>query len=142
MNTIMMALECCVYPDSEKVNCERCGYSCTKAEWVKIDRKLAIDILALLKEQTPAIGGWISVKDRLPNNQNPVIVAVPPHTDAEGEEYIGYVGMAYYTYTGNGGMWCGTDGAVYGAIGEIATPTHWMPIPKAPEDENGDGDNG
>ena len=55
MDTIKMALECCVYPDSEKVNCERCGYSCTKAEWVKIDRKLAIDVLALLKAQEPRV---------------------------------------------------------------------------------------
>lgn len=55
MDTMRMALECCVYPDSVKPNCERCGYSCTKAEWVKIDRKLAIDILAMLKAQEPVI---------------------------------------------------------------------------------------
>lgn len=74
---------------------------------------------------------WISVKDRLPETQNPVIVYVPPHTNDECESYIGYVGMAYYTDFGNG-FWGGTDGNVYGAIGIIHSPTHWMPLPEPP----------
>lgn len=76
--------------------------------------------------------GWISVEDRLPENQNPVIVYVPPYSDGE-EEYIGHVAMAYYTHFANG-YWAGTDGNVYGAIGIIHEPTHWMPIPEPPEE--------
>ena len=78
---------------------------------------------------------WISVKDNRPKDQKPVIVYVPPHTNIYGDEFIGYVGMAYYTYSVNGGYWCGTDGNVYGAIGMIATPSHWMPRPEPPKEE-------
>ena len=76
---------------------------------------------------------WISVKDRLPKNQNPVLVYVPPYNSNE-DDFIGYVGMAYYTSLGDG-WWAGSDGAVYGAIGIIHTPTHWMPLPQPPKEE-------
>ena len=75
---------------------------------------------------------WISVKERIPYGQYPVLVYVPPYTD-ENEEYLGYVGMAYYTSFGEG-FWAGTDGNVYGAIGAIHEPTHWMPLPEKPEE--------
>ena len=77
---------------------------------------------------------WIPVKERLPDNQRPVLVCVPPYTDGE-EEYIGYVGMAYFTYSPNGGFWCGTDGNIYGAIGFIHAPAYWMPLPEPPKEE-------
>jgi hypothetical protein len=76
---------------------------------------------------------WISVNDKLPDDQNPVLVYIPPYSD-ENEEYIGYVGLAYYTCSARGGYWAGTDGNVYGAIGIIHSPTYWMPLPEKPED--------
>lgn len=90
-------------------------------------------IFAALKSKSiiPTVGGWISVKDRLPKDQSPVLVYVPPYSD-EDEEYIGYVGMAYYTYSARGGYWAGTNGAVYGAIGIILKPSYWMPLPEPP----------
>ena len=80
------------------------------------------------------LAAGISVKDRLPDSQTPVIVYVPPYSD-DNEKYIGYVGMAYYTYSARGGYWAGTDGNVYGAIGIIHKPTHWMPLPEPPKED-------
>lgn len=87
------------------------------------------DFIAIAK----ADNGWISVQDRLPDRQTPVLVYVPPYSD-ENEEYIGHVAMSYYTYSARGGYWAGTDGSVYGAIGIIHDPTHWMPLPEMPEE--------
>ena len=72
---------------------------------------------------------WISVKDRMPPAYEPVLVAVPFN-----EEYVRYVGLAYYTT--NGGYWCGTDGSLYGEVGMIPAPTHWMELPKLPKEED------
>lgn len=80
-----------------------------------------------------SVNRWISVKERMPDIQTPVLVYVPPYSD-ENEEYIGYIGLSYYTYSARGGFWAGTDGNVYGAIGIIHSPTHWMPLPEKPEE--------
>ena len=76
---------------------------------------------------------WVSVKDRMPENQSPVVVFVPPHVDNDKGTFLGYVGMAYFTRLGEG-FWCGTDGNLYGAIGMIYPPTHWMPLPEPPKE--------
>lgn len=87
-----------------------------------------------LKEaERRTVNNWIRTADKVPDKQIPVLVYVPPHINIDNEEYTGYVGLAYYTHTGNGGYWCGTDGNVYGAIGMIHAPTHWMPLPEAPD---------
>lgn len=83
----------------------------------------------------PTVGGWTSVKDRLPEKQIPVLVYVPPYSN-ESEKYAEYVGVAYYTYSALGGYWAGTDGNVYGAIGIIRDPIYWMPLPGPPKEEN------
>lgn len=79
-----------------------------------------------------SVNRWISIKKRMPDGQTPVLVYVPPYSD-ENEEYVGHVAMAYYTRTALGGFWAGTDGNVYGAIGIIHDPTHWMPLPEPPK---------
>jgi hypothetical protein len=82
---------------------------------------------------------WVSVEERMPEEQTPVLVYVPPYSD-EDEEYIGHVAMAYYTHSARGGYWAGTDGNVYGAIGIIHEPSHWMPLPEPPKLEGGEND--
>lgn len=73
---------------------------------------------------------WISVNEKLPDSQRPVLVYVP-----ESEGFCEYVGMADYTWSPKGGFWCGTDGETYGAIGFIRTPTHWCELPEPPKGE-------
>lgn len=130
---IIDALKCCAYGDR---SCDKCpvGKDCkgmtNKAmtlaiEWIEMEAT---------KKQPHWIDNWISVKDRLPENQNPVMVFVPPHVDEIKGTFLGYVGMAYYTSLGEG-FWCGTDGNLYGAIGMIHTPTHWMPLPEPPKED-------
>lgn len=92
------------------------------------------DVIERLDAQ-PTVGGWISVKDRLPEEQIPVLVYVPPYSN-ENEKYAEYVGVAYYMYSAIGGYWAGTDGNVYGAIGIIHDPIYWMPMPEPPKEEN------
>lgn len=84
------------------------------------------------KELCAHLPKWIPVTERLPDGQYPVLVYVPPYTDTE-EEFSGYVGVAYYTSSAQGGFWCGTDGNVYGAIGIIREPLAWMPLPEPPK---------
>ena len=76
---------------------------------------------------------WVSVEDELPKHQDPVLVYVPGFNDGENE-YVPYVGMAYFTHDIYGGFWSGTDGNVYGAIGILYNPTNWMPLPEPPQE--------
>ena len=122
-------------PDREKVikGLEACGTkaNCNECPYLRNDcceAALHNDVLELLRNQQ-----WISVKDKRPDKQTPVIVYVPPYSD-ENEVYYGYIGMAYYTYSARGGYWAGTDGNLYGAIGIIHSPSHWMPRPEPPKE--------
>jgi hypothetical protein len=60
--------------------------------------------------------GWISVMDRLPENDNEVLIV------ASGE-----VTTAFYE--------AGDFGWSYGTTGYETTITHWMPLPKPPTEE-------
>lgn len=96
-----------------------------------------IETARKIVEQAQTIGGWVKLNDKPPEGQEPVIVYVPPYSD-DDEEYVGHVAVAYYTQIGSGGYWAGTDGNVYGAIGIIHEPTHWMPLPEPPKEDDGD----
>lgn len=72
------------------------------------------EVLRMIDEQetiSVASPKWISVKDRLPNFEQPVLAY-------SGEE-LG-IGFAYLD----------GDGKWYGDCGDV---THWMPLPEPPE---------
>ena len=77
-------------------------------------------IFAGLKSRsiTPTVNGWISVKDKLPEEDSHVLVW----------EKQGFAFVDWYKF----GVWqLGTEN---GAI-----ITHWMPLPDPPEEVTGDG---
>lgn len=63
---------------------------------------------------------WISVYNRLPYYDNPVLVA---------SSVGGFVGIAWYHVTGR--RW----ELLFGNRYDRSVITHWMPLPKAPMEE-------
>ena len=73
--------------------------------------------MAMLIDDAPTIDGWISVKDRLPEEGVRVLV-----WEKHGSAYVAYVNKQV------SGVWQigDTNGAII---------THWMPLPEPPEVE-------
>lgn len=67
-------------------------------------------------ESVPSCGdGWISVKDRLPDEEHDYIVFV------DGEQpFVAH----FFLYPADGSNWI--------CYGHAVFPTHWQPLPKAP----------
>ena len=74
-------------------------------------------------DYAPTIGGWISVKERMPEDYVNVLIAM---TDVAGT----FVAVAWRENNGwNDGEGGWPDENV----------THWMPLPEPPEEVGGDG---
>lgn len=78
-------------------------------------------------ESAPTVGGWISVKDRLPKSMaNKVLVWL------EHEDLRGYIGYGHYEKFMGEEMWYDLEhGERFDKRGYIVT--HWMPLPEPPE---------
>ena len=85
---------------------------------------LLSDALALLKEQE-TFDGWISVKDRLPEDETEVIIFV--------QHKIGW-----YRVFGWHDEYGWHSSAEEFGDGESDFVTHWMPLPEPPEEVSGD----
>lgn len=91
------------------------------------DRAIAYNVI----QQQPTIGGWISVKDRLPERK-----------------YVDYLVATRLQTYGSKGInvaWLNDDNGVWKSNDEWICDgreivTHWMPLPKPPE-ENEDEAN-
>ena len=80
------------------------------------------DFIELAKgNNASTVGGWISVKDRIPDEQETYLVF--------RKEPFGAVTTAWYSGPENG--WLALDGCFY-ADGVV---TYWMPIPEPPKEE-------
>ena len=74
----------------------------------------------------PTIGGWISVKERLPNNSKPVYVWL----------WVGSSLRSGIPFVGKYNIFSG-EWLIYGLSAdkrEIIKITHWMPLPEPPEE--------
>ena len=90
------------------------------------DEKTANDFALYCKvadavEEMPTVGGWISVKDRLPEGEDDYLVIQHAHKPT--------VTLAWYSGDENG--WQAIDGSFY-ADGIV---THYMPLPEPPKEE-------
>lgn len=84
---------------------------------VYLARKEAVQIVAAGIKGEPTVGGWVSVKERLPEDEDECIVGM------EGK----WIGIGWYH--GSNEKWV-VDGESY-VNGYV---THWMAIPDLPEE--------
>ena len=111
---IIKWLEYCV---SNEDSCSHCPYEkCFSKGWIVALRE---DVLELLKEQpakdTNVPSKWISVKDRLPDNNDTMLIV-----------HRGGVSFGWY----NGRYW---ERGASTNHRQLRTVTHWMPFPEPPE---------
>lgn len=91
-----------------------------------------LGVLELIYRQ-PAVdphkhGRWISVKDRLPEADTPVLVTYLGYTD--GIARTDGIGTIRW------GVWCWYESEDHDNDEEITVRiTHWMPLPEPPEEE-------
>lgn len=122
---VMAALTLCANGEACILDKYRnCPYSpIGQSDWYNCAAVLAADTLAMLKEQ-----GWISVKDRLPESNEAVLIAV---YDNGGKYEYQAIAVRYPC-----GDWDSTDEYFNQGDGEVK---YWMPLPEPPEEVSGDG---
>jgi hypothetical protein len=80
-----------------------------------------------LIDEQPTVGGWVSVKDRLPENEKIVI----GYTPCDGYMFIGfYRTNKFSTYEWS--EWCIIT-SMRSTKKITKKVTHWMPLPPRPE---------
>ena len=97
-----------------------------------------LDDAMRIVEQMPTIGGWISVKDRLPEENGQYLVLLnQTHLievsfakkleEVDRDEFKGRDEPGWFEWDT---LWC--------EFYEVTGVTHWMPIPGLPEEVSGD----
>ena len=76
----------------------------------------AVEFSQKIIENAPTVGGWISVKDRLPNDTKTKIVF-----HSRGVSFAYFSGMFWWSNIGK--------------RHSLDTITHWMPLPEPPEED-------
>lgn len=89
----------CGYPNWKDMHCAGCGN--------------------IIKAQE-STNGWISVKDRLPLEEESVLI-----TEKEGYMVVAYITKQGHWYEETSGCGC---------CSTEPKPTHWMPLPELPDD--------
>ena len=96
--------------DADALICDIADVMCNNSQHIT-----ASSVLKIINS-APTVGGWISVKDRFPNEDSFVLVC-----NKEGSVFEDWFKF---------GAW-----QAYAGLPEI---THWMPLPKPPKEANMD----
>lgn len=105
---VKKALACC-----ENADCKACPYDSVGVSIVECMDALVCDTNAYINQLESRIPKWISVKERLPENYEPVII------------FQDNCRNACYGWMING-RW---------SVPEWVAVTHWMPMPEPPKEE-------
>lgn len=120
---VMKGLSICSGDDPD---CQNCPYYGEYGDGFGCETIMQRDALSLLKAQEP---GWISVKDRLPENvANRVIVWV------KDAEIYGHIGFGHYEKYKGQEIWFNLiNNEAFEIRGQ--TVTHWLQLPEPPKEE-------
>ena len=115
--------------------CEECPQDARKCQYEQNFTRM--DICEMLDE-APTVGGWISVKDRLPSEHDSLFTNHPHLSkymwDKESDDVIVYA--VFPDGTGRTTEGRLRDGKWNTKISPVLEPviTHWMPFPESPKD--------
>ena len=107
-------------------DCDECGEDCSECECVKechtmVEDDVAKDALALIERLEAAVPRWISVKDRLPEKGDNVLLSLCG------------CNVKQAVYRGDGVFEAAYEDTYHSTdLGSIVL-THWMPTPKPME---------
>lgn len=123
---VIKGLEVCIDREPGKYDCYKCPY---ETDGNDCEINLSKDALALLKEQET--GGWISVKDRMPEVGDLVLVAFDVDIGLGETREVNTAMNIEGVFLG-GGLANFLDFKC--AFKCVMDVTHWMPLPKPPKE--------
>lgn len=115
-NSVKTALMICSDLTTGRAGCQKCFYY-KEDRWIGCLLHLHKDALELIEELQAKIPQWISVKERLPENDDYYLTYTTEHT------------CEVYRYDGDGEWVTAWDDTANHDI------THWMPLPEPPKEE-------
>lgn len=101
----------------------------TNGTFDELNGRQAANLIGRAIDEAPTIGGWISVKDRMPQDETEVVILV--------QHRIGwYRALAWHDEFG----WHSSAEEFVDGESESDYVTHWMPLPEPPEEVTGDAE--
>ena len=136
---IKKGLECCFNQENKDFVCDECPYDSAGSTC----GDLFGDALALIQQLEAQVPRWISVEERLPEGEDPVLILVKEtehyglHKEKSKVYYCQY--LAYWDdeewYT----TWCNGCRKITDTANEPNADdyevTHWMPLPEGPKED-------